>query len=415
MRLSMSGVSRRLFSIGFVSSLLVLAGCTVSNFSVSTPSPVATGPAEPVTGEVLGNGSVRVALLVPLSANGNAAQIAQNIRNASALALQEFQNADIQVMVKDTGGTAEGARAAAEEAIRQGAELILGPLFSETVAAASAVTRPAGVPMVAFSTDVGVAAPGVYLLSFLPRTDVQRIIPYAASQGYTSVVALLPATAYGTVVEAALAEVMASSGARLVAVERYALDRTAMQASAETVAGYLASGQADAVFVPDGGDATPFMVQIMAAAGVDFDEVKLLGSGQWNDDRIKQEATMVGGWYPGPEVAGFEAFAGRYAAQYGARPFPTASLGYDATILAAGLAANFGPSRYSTATLTDPNGFRGIDGAFRFLSNGVNQRSLAVYEVTGSGARVLDPAASGFNQIGGVAGGGGALGGIFNF
>ena len=65
MRLSMSGVSRRLFSIGFVSSLLVVAGCTVSDFSMNTPTPVSTGPAEPVTGEVLGNGSVRVALLVP--------------------------------------------------------------------------------------------------------------------------------------------------------------------------------------------------------------------------------------------------------------------------------------------------------------------------------------------------------------
>lgn len=408
---------RRLFPVGIFSALLILAGCTVSDLSFNTPTNVPTGPAEPISGETLGNGSVRVALLVPLSANGNAGQIAQSIRNASALALQEFSGtADITVMVKDTGGTAEGARAAASEAVRQGAELILGPLFAETVAAASAVSRSAGVPMVAFSTDVGVAAPGVYLLSFLPRTDVQRIIPYAARNGYTSVIALLPNSAYGTVVEASLREQMASSGARLVGVERYELDRTAMQASAEAVAEIVNAGQADAVFVPDGGDATPFMVQIMAAAGVDFDEVKLLGSGQWNDDRIRNEPTMVGGWYPGPDEAGFESFASRYAAQYGARPYPTASLGYDATILAAGLAANFGPSRYSTATLTDPNGFRGVDGAFRFLSNGTNQRTLAVYEVTRSGSTVVDPAPSSFSQsfVGGGAGAGPVFGGLFN-
>lgn len=391
--------------------MVIVASCTPAGFSFApAPAGAPTGPTQPVTGEVLGSGSVRVALLVPLSANGNAAQAAQNIRNAAELALGEFSGADIMVMVKDTGGTPEGASAAAREAVSQGAELILGPLFADSVSAAAAVARSARVPMVAFSTDAAVASSGVYLLSFLPRSDVQRIIPFAASRGVTSIAALLPDNAYGTVVEAALRETMATSGARLVVVERYALDRGAMQVSAEAVAEIVLAGQADAIFVPDGGDATPFMTQIIAATGVDFDDVRLLGSGLWNDSRIKNEPTMVGGWYPGPETAGFDAFATRYAAVYGSRPFPTASLGYDATILAAGLAASFGPNRYSTATITDPNGFRGIDGTFRFLSNGSNQRALAVYEITRNGVVVADPAPTGFTQ--GVAGGG--FGGLFN-
>lgn len=393
--------SQRLLPAGLISAaLLFLAACAPSsNFSFSGPSTPSL-PAQPVTGEVLGTGSVRVALLLPLSANGNAAQIAANIRNAAALALQEFQGAGIQILVKDTGGTPEGARAAATEAISQGAELVLGPLFAQSVAAASAVTRGAGVPMVAFSTDTTVAAPGVYLLSFLPRVDVQRIIPFAAAQGNTAIVALLPDNAYGTVVEAALRETISSTGARLVAVERYALDRGAMQASAEAIADIVLAGQADAIFMPDGGDAVPFMAQIIAAKGVNLNQIQLLGSGQWNDDRITGEPTLAGGWYPGPETSGFTSFAARYSAAYGAEPFPTASLGYDATILAAGLASNFGAQRYSTATLTDPNGFRGIDGAFRFLSNGTSQRTLAIYEVTRSGTpSVIDPAATGFAPV----------------
>ncbi len=409
-------MSRRLFSFGIVSTMLVfLASCTPAGFSLNpAPATAPAGPAQPVTGEVLGSGSVRVALLVPLSANGNAAQAARNIRNAAELALNEFSGADILVMVKDTGGTPEGARAAATEAVAQGAELILGPLFADSVPPAAAVARSARVPMVAFSTDAAVASSGVYLLSFLPRSDVQRIIPFAASRGVTAVAALLPNNAYGTVVEAALRETMSASGARLVVVERYELDRGAMQVSAEAVAEIVNSGQADAVFVPDGGDATPFMVQIMAAQGVDFDDVRLLGSGLWNDNRIKNEPTMVGGWYPGPETAGFESFATRYAAAYGARPFPTASLGYDATILAAGLAASFGANRYSAATITDPNGFRGIDGAFRFLSNGTNQRTLAVYEITRNGVTVVDPAPTSFSQTFAGGGGGGGFAGFGN-
>jgi hypothetical protein len=400
---------RRFMAAGLIAAaLVVLAACSPSNVSFNGPS-VPTGPAQPVTGETLGNGSVRVALLVPLSANGNAAQIALNIRNAAEMALRDYPNPDILVMVKDTGGTPEGAQAAAVEAVSQGAEVILGPLFAQSVPAVASVARPSGVPVIAFSTDASVASQGVYLLSFLPRSDVQRIIPFAAGAGYTAIAALLPDNAYGTVVEAALRETIGGSGARLVAVERYALDRAAMQVSAEAVADIVLAGQADAIFIPDGGDATPFLAQIIAAKGVDLDVIKLLGSGQWNDDRIKGESTLAGGWYPGPETSGFADFSARYASTYGTQPFPTASLGYDATILAAGLAANFGANAYSAAVITDPNGFRGIDGAFRFFANGTNQRTLAIYEITRSGVQVLDPAASGFTTTAGPA-----VAGFFN-
>ena len=392
-------------------ALVVLAACSPSNVSFSGPS-VPTGPAQPVTGETIGNGSVRVALLVPLSANANAAQAAINVRNAAELALRDSPNNDILIMVKDTGGTPEGAQAAAVEAVSQGAELILGPVFAQSVPAVASVARPSGVPVIAFSTDASVASQGVYLLSFLPRSDVQRIIPFAAGAGYTAIAALLPDDAYGTVVEAALRETIGGTGARLVAVERYALDRAAMQVSAEAVADIVLAGQADAIFIPDGGDATPFLAQIIAAKGVDLDVVKLLGSGQWNDSRIRGESTLAGGWYPGPETGGFTSFASRYAATYGTQPIPIASLGYDATILAAGLVATqSAQTRYSAATLTNPNGFRGIDGAFRFFANGNNQRTLAIYEITRSGVQVLDPAAAGFTTTTAAAS---AIGGFFN-
>lgn len=406
---------RGLSSIGLaIAGLFFLAACNTSTFTFTGPAtPIATNL--PVTGEVLGTGTVRVALLVPLSANGNTAQAAQNIRNAAALALQEFQGANIQILVKDDLGTPEGARAAAREAISQGAELILGPLIASSVSAAAEIARPAGIPVIAFSTDASVAAPGVYLLSFLPRNDVQRIVSYAASRGIHSIAALLPDNPYGTLAEAALRESAAAAGIQIVALERYALDRGAMQVSAERIADVVIAGQADAVFMPDGGDAAPFMAQIMGAKGIRPGTIRFLGSGQWNDDRIRAETALAGGWYPAPETSGFAAFSSRYSAAHGQAPSPIATLGYDATILAAGLAANFGPARFAAATITNANGFRGIDGAFRFLANGTNQRTLAIFEVQRSGAStVVDPAPRGFTAttttVGLAPGGGGVLG-----
>jgi ABC-type branched-subunit amino acid transport system substrate-binding protein len=382
-----------------VGTLLVLAACTAGRGGLPGGSPGGPGLGNaPVTGEVLGTGPVKVALLLPLSATGNAGQIALNLKNASDLALREFQTASIQILVKDDRGTADGARAATTEALQQGAELILGPLFAQSVSAAAAVAKPANVPIIAFSTDASSASRGVYLLSFLPQTDIERIVRYAASQGKRSYAALLPNNAYGTVVEAALQKSVANAGGRVMALERYELERTAMQAKAEAVAKLVKSGTVDAIVLPDAGDAAPFLGQILAANGVDPSAIQYLGSGQWDDARIAQESNLNGAWYPAPEKAGFEAFARRYQAAFGAAPFRAATLAYDATSLAAGLSARFGERRFTPEVLTSTSGFIGLDGAFRLLATGLNERGLAIYRIERGQVTVIDPAPRTFTK-----------------
>ena len=392
------GSTATLFAL-VVGTLLVLAACTAGRGGLPGGSPdgAALGNA-PATGEVLGTGPVKVALLLPLSATGNAGQIALNLKNASDLALREFQTASIQILVKDDRGTADGARAATTEALQQGAELILGPLFAQSVSAAAAVAKPANVPIIAFSTDASSAARGVYLLSFLPQTDVERIVRYAASQGKRSYAALLPNNAYGTVVEAALQKSVANAGGRVMALERYELERTAMQTKAEAVAKLVKSGTVDAIVLPDAGDAAPFLGQILAANGVDPSQIQYLGSGQWDDQRIAQESNLNGAWYPAPEKAGFEAFARRYQAAFGAAPFRAATLAYDATSLAAGLSARFGERRFTPEVLTSTSGFIGLDGAFRLLATGLNERGLAIYRIERGQVTVIDPAPRTFTK-----------------
>jgi hypothetical protein len=379
-------------------ALAVLSGCSSSGGGGGVdPGVPATGP---VTGETIGTGQVRVALLLPLSATGNAGQLAQNMRNAADLAVREFAGANIQILVKDDRGTPDGARAAASQAIAEGAELILGPLFAQSVTAAASVAKPANVPIVAFSTDTATASRGVYLLSFLPQTDVDRVVGYAASQGKRSIAALLPNNAYGTVVEAALQRAVANNGGRVMAIEKYNLDQGAMQEKAQAVANLVKTNTVDTVFLPDAGDAVPFIAQVLSAGGVRPDKIKFLGSGQWDDPRILAESNLNGGWYPAPENAGYNAFAGRYKAAFGAAPNRKATLAYDATSLAAGLAARFGNERFSAQVLTNPSGFIGLDGAFRLLANGLNDRGLAVYEVQSGKAVVVSPAPKSFARGG---------------
>ena len=372
-----------------LTSIALLAACS-GNLPDLASSPGA--PQQPTT--LIGEGKVKAGLILPLSASGNATVAAQSMRNAAEMALAEFNNPDLQLLVKDDGGSAPGAQQAAQAALDEGAEIILGPLFALTVGPVGRAARARGVPVIAFSTDTNVAARGVYLLSFLPEADVDRIIGYAASQGRRSFAALVPDNAYGSVAEAAFKQAVGRAGGRVIALERYPLDRTQMQTPVRNVA--QAASQADAIFVPDGTDAVPTIVQTLTANGIDTKRVQLLGTGLWEDAQIFSNPLLDGAWYAGPDSTGFRNFSARYRSRYGKDPVRTASLAYDAVALVAALVKTQGRQRFSHDVLTNSSGFTGIDGLFRFRSDGTNQRGLAVLRVSPTGGQIISPPPKGF-------------------
>lgn len=364
----------------------VLAGCARGDVGVPM-EPVSTGPATTApSGEIIGSGSVTVGLVLPLGG-----ELGQQFKNAAALAYSEFPQANLKILVKDDGGSEAGARAAAQAAIGEGAQVVLGPIFAPAVAGAASVARPANVPVIAFSTDATVASRGVYLLSFLPSADVERIVSFAATQGKRSLAALVPESGYGLVVEAAFREAAGRNGARVVTVERYAADRSNLAAKAQALSAY--SGQIDGLLVAEGGEGAAGLGRALQGAGFSGGRVQLLGTGQWDDPRIAADPAFAGAWYAAADRTGFDAFASRYASRFGGAPPPrAASLAYDATTLAAGLVRAHGAGAFSEQAITNPNGFIGVNGLFRFTTGGLNQRGLAVYEVVGGAARVKSPA-----------------------
>ncbi len=385
---------RRRLCVGLcvAAAAAVLTACAggSSQFFSNTPPPEMAAPAA-----TLGEGQVRVGLILPLSAQGNAGVAAQSMKNAADMALAEFKNPNIQLLVKDDGGTPQGAQAAAQQAIGEGAEIIIGPLFAEAVRAVGATARQRGIPVIAFSTDISVASRGIYLLSFLPETDVKRIVDFAVSRGKRSFAAMLPDSAYGAVVEAAFQQDVSRRGGRIVALEKYPPDPNKMAEPARRVA--QAAAQADSIFIPDGADAVPQVVQALAAAGVNLKRVQLLGTGLWDDPRVFSTPTLDGGWYAAPESSGFRNFSSRYRARYGQDPVRTATLAYDAVALVAALVKTQGAQRFSEQVLTTSSGFAGIDGVFRFRPDGTNERGLAVLRVAPSGGQVVSPAPRVFN------------------
>ncbi|MCW5692196.1 MAG: penicillin-binding protein activator [Pseudolabrys sp.] len=397
MRSDRQGVTRRRLIIvgGFAAASVALAGCTSGALDrLDTPDQPQQPPGAPAQPSQIGSGQIRVGLILPLSAQGNAGVAAQSMKNAAEMALAEFKEPNIQLLVKDDGGSPQGAQAAAQQALSEGAEIIIGPLFAQSVSAVGAVARGRNIPVIAFSTDSSVASRGVYLLSFLPESDVKRIVDFAVSRGKRSFAALLPDNAYGTVVEAAFQQEVARRGGRVVALEKYPLDPSRMGEAVRRVA--QAAGGADALFIPDGADAVPQVVAQLEANRVNLKRLQLLGTGLWEEPRIFQTPALAGGWYAAPDAAGFRSFAQRYRGRYGQDPVRTATLAYDAVALVAALVKTQGAQRFSEQILTNGSGFAGIDGVFRFKSDGTNERGLAVLRVAPGGGQVVSPAPKAF-------------------
>jgi ABC-type branched-subunit amino acid transport system substrate-binding protein len=381
-----------------MASLLVLAGCGGSE-AIPGLSGGATGPeagsGQAASGQTIGSGSVKIALLLPTSSQTGAA-LAQSLRNASEMALTEFNGQELTILVKDDQGTSAGAAAAAQQAISEGAELILGPLFSPAVAGAGPVAKAAGKPVIAFSSDAGVAQPGVYLLSFLPQSDVNRIVNFAGSKGKKRIAVVAPQNAYGeTTVTQAQAAISALEGGSVTAVERYVPGGlTQAIASASS-----AIGSSDALLILEDNPAA------IAAAGPAIataraGRVQVLGTGRFGDGAVLGAAPLAGAWYPAPDSAGFANFSRRYQAKYGAAPNRVATLAYDAVALANVLTRTQGNARFSTGILQTASGFGGQDGVFRFKSDGTNERALAVFEVGRGSSSVISPAPKSFSRPG---------------
>ena len=366
-----------------------------------------TDPSETDPGKGGPGRPVKVALLLPLS--GKYERIGTAMRKAAEMAVFEVGGKNFQLVPIDTQGTAEGAIAAMDQAISQQVNLVLGPLFSAHVQAIKEKAAEANLNVVAFSNDVSVAGGPVYLISFVPKPQVERIIAYAAQQGRRRIAILAPNGSYGDLVIQYAREVAQKYNAEITRVGRYGTDPKKLSDEVRAFAGVagvdrkgkVARSNAldfDAILIPDGGQRLRLISSLLAYYEVDPDKIQFLGTGRWDSKSSRVEPTLKGGWFAAPPPDLRERFVSKYRQANKARPPRLASLAYDAVALAATLARTAkeeGPV-YTPEAIASASGFLGIDGIFRFSADGTAERGLAVLEVTPEEFRVISSAPSTF-------------------
>ena len=342
-----------------------------------------------------------VGLLLPFNdARPRERALAHALRDAAMLALEDLGDVGLELTVHDTSG---GAAAAAEQAIREGAQLLIGPLFARSVRETGEVARKYGIKVLAFSTDSSVAGDSVYLIGSMPDQEFERVLAFALERGHRQLAALIPETPYGDAAIFALERTLESVSAETPLILTYQKGfETASAAATEYAAERKRRERLDplstatALLLPESGSDLQAVIAFLMHHGVSSEEVQFLGSGVWDTPITLREEGLHGGWFAAPSPKLRAAFTERFRNRYDVAPPALAALAYDAVAVAGLLASTAEDDPFSAQAITSPAGFAGITGIFRFRPDGVNERALAVLEIQEGGFRVLDRASSSF-------------------
>lgn len=378
---------------------------------------------------------VKIAILLPLT--GKHKNIGNDLLQAAYMALFDHGNKNLHLLPFDTKGSPGGARDAALAATGEGAQIILGPLFSTSVSAVRPVAAANGVNILTFSTDDSVAGDGVYLMGLTAGQQITRIMDFSYRQGLARFAVLAPQSLYGDAVIRNIQEASGKLGLELDKILRYpsnlAPGSEELQQIAKDIANYDARhwqlqqeikklkakggsaskaqlkrlskldtlGQVsfDALIIPEGGQRLLELAPLLSYYDIDPTKIQFIGTGLWADRRLTTEPALVGGWFAAPEPEKTQQFQSRFVKTYGYNPPRIASLAYDAAALAGLLALDERADKFSQAALENSTGFAGYNGVFRFTATGIAERGLAVMQVGQQDLELLENAPSSFEAL----------------
>jgi ABC-type branched-subunit amino acid transport system substrate-binding protein len=318
--------------------------------------------------------------------------VGQALANAATMALLDTNASNLRITNYDT---ATGSANAAAKAIADGNKLILGPLTADDIPAVATAARGPRVPVISFSNDEQAATREVLIMGSLPSQSIARSVAFAKTRGASRFAALVPGGEYGQRASAALMSSVRAGGGTVVAMENFDRSSTSLVSATRRLRD---KGGFDTVLIADGGRIAAQAAPLLKPAGTTA--LRILGTELWRGENVVSETPALrGALYAAVSDARYGRFAESYRTRFGAQPNRIATLGYDAVLLTLRVARNWKPgTNFPTGSLFDKGGFLGLDGPFRFDSNGLIERSFEVREVRAGGVSVVSPAPAGFGN-----------------
>lgn len=166
-----------------------------------------------------------IALLLPLSGRHRAS--AEAVRDGFLAGVYQHaaHREAPRVLVIDTGADPLAAGEAAQQAVADGADIIVGPLTKEAL---SAINRTPEIPVPVLGlnyldpSEAAIARDGLVQFGLLPEDEAIQVAERSIAEGYTRAAALVPDNDFGLRMTAAFRARFEELGGELLTVQRYA-------------------------------------------------------------------------------------------------------------------------------------------------------------------------------------------------
>ena len=367
--------------LSFLALTALLAAC-----QVGVPGSGPTGPR--VSGQ-----TINVAMLLPYgSASAGDDLVARSLENAARLALTDVPDIQVNLTVYNTAANASQAAAVAQQAVSEGADVILGPLRSDAAAAVGVAVARSNINVLSFSNNTEIAGGNVFVLGHTFQNTATRMMSYSAAQGRNRVLILHARNLAGEVAREAVERAAVANGATITGRVSYEFSQNGVVAALPTVMSTVRSTDTNALMMTgDAAGALPLFAQLLPENGLDTEATRVMGLSRWDvPPQTLELSGLQGGWFALPDPSAAAQFNARYEAANGTPAHILAAIGYDAMRAVAETAATQG--RLGVAELTASSGFAGANGVFRLRADGTNERAMAVVQVENNQGAVIDPA-----------------------
>ena len=268
--------------------------------------------------------------------------------------------------------------------------------------AAGLAVASRGIDVLSISNNPDVAGGNVFILGQTFDSTAGRLASYAVGKGLSRIMIVHDQNPAGQIGLAAIQKAVTAAGGSVAAVGSYEFSQNGIVQAIPAIAASAKSSNANAVFLTaDTAGALPLLTQLLIENGVNPAVTQFIGLTRWDIPAANLALPGVqGGYFALPDPGLAAQFQARYQSAYGSAPHPTAGFAYDGIAAIGALVKQGGVGGLSSGSLTQGAGFVGVNGVFRLLSDGTNQRGLAIAQIQGGQVVIVDPAPRAFGGAG---------------
>lgn len=367
--------------------LSVSAGCqTVTGDAendFAAPVTASAGDVVPIKREVLGNGPVRVEILLPASGDARLREIAKEMRNGATLAARDL-GADQITVTFDAIAKAPQPSASKSDPT-QGSNFLVLLGEESALSAYDAIT----VPSVALVANDVKRPAGIFAFTSSESDSLIAGINHAVGEKPGPVALIVPPDFSIENIDRIQSRLGADNPLNVI---NYTADETAAQVAKRAIE----AEKSTRVFAFAGNDQKiEFLVKSIHALKVANKDFLIVGNMSWGAGLLGA-SVMEGAIVATIDTSASQLIQQAYVEKFQQAPTLNALYGYDVIGVISGILRAKGATGLTHAALNDPIGFRGVTGAFRFATNGAVERLYAIQKISAGKFVQISEAGAGF-------------------